>query len=231
MNAPGFLSAAWSLARKDLLLERRTLETVSSSVIFSLIVLVLFQFAFGLDTVKALGSARLIPGVLWSVIAFASVVGMARSMQVERTHDTLAALFLAPVPRGALFVGKFLANLAKLLLLLLAVLPRSALLFDWNLIAVAGPLLVVIAAHVLGLTVLGTLFSAVAARLGRGEALVATLLFPASTPLFLSAVRCTGALLDGRPLSEVSSWLLIAVGFDLLYFFIALATFEFALED
>ena len=33
------------------------------------------------------------------------------------------------------------------------------------------------------------------------------------------------------PLSDVSHWLLIAVGFDILYFLVALVTFEYVIED
>ncbi len=68
-------------------------------------------------------------------------------------------------------------------------------------------------------------------RVGRGEALLATLLFPASAPLFISAVKCSAALLEGKSLSTVSHWISIAAGFDVLYFLVALATFEFVLEE
>ena len=181
--------------------------------------------------IRRLGVDRVIPGVIWTVLAFASVVALARSTQMERTHDTFAALFLAPVDRGALYTGKMLANLVKLTLLQWMLLPLTALLFDYDLVSVAGPLLLVVFLHGLGLAQLGTLFSAVSTRLGRGEALLATLLFPAATPLLISAVRCTASCLAGRPLGDISQWLLLAAGFDLLYFFVALLTFEFVMEE
>jgi ABC-type transport system involved in cytochrome c biogenesis permease component len=66
---------------------------------------------------------------------------------------------------------------------------------------------------------------------GRGEALLATLLFPAATPLFISAVKCTGALLGEQSLQGVRDWLLLTAGFDVMYFILALLTFELVLED
>jgi len=71
----------------------------------------------------------------------------------------------------------------------------------------------------------------VASRVGRGEALLATLLFPASAPLFISAVKCTGSLLEARALGAAGTWLQVTIGFDVLYFLVALATFEFVLEE
>ncbi len=231
MKPIGFFRACRIIAAKDLRLEWRTLDTLSATLIFSLIVLIVFNFAFGVGSVRELGVDRLLPGVIWTVLAFASVVAMARSIQMERLRDTLGALCLAPIDRGALYTGKMLANLVQLTVLQWILLPLTAVFFNYDLFAVGAPLMLVLFLHGLGLTELGTLFAAVSTRLGRGEALVATLRFLAATPLIISAVKCTAACLAGRPLSSVSQWLLLAVGFDLLYFFVALMTFEFVLEE
>ena len=232
MKRVGFVRASWIVAAKDLRLEWRTFETLSTSVVFSLIVLLIFNFGFSFATIRELGAARLVPGVIWAVLAFASVVSMTRSMQVERQRDTLAALFLAPVDRGSLFNGKFVANLVKLTLLQWIVVPLSAVFFDYDLFAVAGPMALVLLLHGVGLTELGTLFAGVATRVGRGEALLATLLFPAVAPLFISAVKCTTALLAGEGLGgPPKTWLLVTIGFDFLYYFVALLTFEYVLEE
>ena len=231
MRTTGFLRASWIIASKDLRMEWRTWETSSQTVIFSLIVLVVFNFAFGIGTARELGVSRLLPGVIWTVLAFASVVAMTRSMQLERRRDTLSALFLSPVEHGAIYAGKMAANLVKLTLLQWVLLPLTALFFDYDLRGAVIPLVAVLFLHGLGLTELGTLFAAITTRLGRGEALLAIVLFPAASPLLISAVKCTAAALDGRPLSEVSHWMLVAAGFDLLYLFVSLLTFEYVLEE
>lgn len=228
---PGFARAAWLVARKDLRIEGRTLESVGAMGLFALIVLVVFNFAFDLSTVKRIGTDKVVPGVLWVTLSFSAIVGFARSFQIERRRESIAALLLAPVDRGAVFAGKLAANLALLAALVAVLLPLSAVLFDYDLVSVAGPLLFVVALHLLGLAELGTLFGAVTSRLGRGEALLATLLLPAATPLFLSAVRCTTTVLAGKSLDGDRSWLWVTGGFDLLYFLVALLTFEFVLED
>ena len=161
---PGFLRGALAIAAKDLRVEWRTLEGLSAMALFSLIVLVVFNFAFDLATVRQVGAARLVPGVLWITFSFSGIVGFARSFQVERRRDSLTALVLAPVDRGALFAGKALANLAALLALEALVLPLSAVFFDYDLLSVLGPMLLVVGLHTVGLAELGTLFAAVAAR-------------------------------------------------------------------
>lgn len=230
-RAPGFFRAALLLAAKDLRIEGRTRETLSAMILFSLIVLVVFNFAFDLSTVRQLGAAKIVPGILWTTLAFAGVVGFARSFEVEKRRDSLTALRLAPVDRGAVFAGKALANLALLAILEAVLLPLSAVLFDWNLLGALAPVLLVLAVHTTAIAQLGTLFGAVTSRLGRGEALLATLLFPAATPVFISAVQCTASAMSGEGLGPVRHWMLVTSGLAVLYFLVALLTFEFILED
>jgi heme exporter protein B len=227
----GFFRAAWIVAEKDLRLEWRTWETLSATLVFSLTVLVVFQFAFGVGAIREIGAARLVPGVIWTVVAFAAVVGMVRSLQLERPRDTLGALFLAPVDRGALYLGKALANWVKLVVLQAVLLPLTAVLFGYDLMPIVRPLALVALVHGLGLTELGTLFAAITTRLGRGEAMLSVLLFPAASPLLISAVKCTAAAMEAEPLGSVAHWLLVALGLDALYLLVALTTFEFVLEE
>jgi len=231
VKRPGFFRSCLTLAGKDLLLERRTWESLSSSLVFCVIVMVIFSFAFGFAAARELGVDKLVPGVMWIVIAFGAIVGLTRSMQLERRQGTLAAILLAPVDRTAIFIGKLTSNLIQLLMLQVIVAPLAALFFDYDLFSIFPELFFVLLLHGFGLTAVGTLFAAVASRVGRGEALLATLLFPATAPLFISAVKCTASLLQGRGLEPVRDWLLVSGGFDVLYLLVALSTFEFVLEE
>ncbi len=228
---PGFLVAAGIVARKDLRIEGRTRETVYATVLFALVELVVFGFAFDLDTIKRLGPETVVPGILWLTMAFAAIVGLTRSFRLERERDAMTALALAPVDRGAVFLGKWVANLVLLALLTLVLIPLTALFFDVDIVACAAPLALVVALHTIGLAALGTLFGGVVSRLGRGEALLATLLLPAVTPIFLSAVHCTAGALAGRPLADDRPWLLLASGLDVLYVLVAILIFDAVLEE
>ena len=228
---PGFWRAAGIVARKDLRVEGRTRETLAASLVFALVVLVVFAFSFDLDTVKRMGAATVVPGVFWLTLAFAAIVGFTRSFRLERAHEALTAVAMAPVDRGAVFLGKALANFTVLLVLEAVLAPATAILFDADIVACAGPLAVVLAVHTVGLAFLGTLFGAVVARLARGESLLATLLLPAATPLLISAVHCTSTVVGGSPLATDRSWLLLTTGLDVLYVLVPLLLFDAILEE
>jgi heme exporter protein B len=228
---PGFFTAAALVARKDLRIEGRTKETLAASLLFALVVLVVFAFAFDIDTIRRMGTGKVVPGILWVTLAFSAIVGFTRSFRLERAREALVAVALAPVDRGAVFVGKWLANLVLLITLELILVPLTAVFFDADIVSCAAPLAVVLAVHTLGLAALGTLFGGVVSRLDRGEALLATLLLPAATPLFVSAVHCTASVLEGAPLAGDRKWLLVSVGLDVLYVLVALMVFEAILEE
>ena len=228
---PGFLAAAGIIARKDLRIEGRTGETLLASVLFALVELVVFGFAFDLETLKRLGPENIGPGLLWLTLAFSAIVGLTRSFRLERASEALIAVAAAPIDRGAIFIGKWIANCALLVVLEAFLLPLTAVFFDVNIVDVAAPLALVVLLHTVGLAALGTLFSAVVSRLGRGEAFLATLLLPAATPLFLSAVHCTASALAATPLASDRKWLLLTAGLDVLYVLVALLIFDAILED
>jgi heme exporter protein B len=223
--------AALTIAAKDLRIEGRTFRTAASTGLFALVVLVVFAFAFDLDTVRKLGAPRVVPGVLWVTLSFAAIVGLTRSFEIERQRDALTALALAPVDRGAVFAGKGLASLVLMLALQAVLVPLALVFFDATDTVALPALALVLLVHTIGLAELGTLFAAVASRLARGEALLAVLLLPAATPLLLSAVQCTRGALGGDPLAANARWMLVTAGCDVLYFLVALLVFEPVLEE
>ncbi|HEX2092803.1 MAG TPA: heme exporter protein CcmB, partial [Longimicrobiaceae bacterium] len=121
----GFLGQVLAVARKDLVLELRSRERLVVSGTFAVLVAVVFSFALD-PTVRARSFAA---AMIWVTILFAGMLGLGRSFALEREQDALAGVLLAPVDRGAVFLGKFLANLAVLLAVEAVVFPVYALFF------------------------------------------------------------------------------------------------------
>ena len=80
------LGSVWTIARKDVLLELRNREIVLALLVFSFIVLVVFNFAVALTPANA---GVVGPGVLWVAITFASVIGLNRSFVIEKEGGAL----------------------------------------------------------------------------------------------------------------------------------------------
>jgi heme exporter protein B len=222
-----YLAQAWAVARKDLLLEARSRERFVSMATFAVLVAVVFSFALD-PTVQ---SRDIAGAMLWVTVLFAGTLGLGRSFGLEREADALTGMLLAPVPRGAVYLGKFLANLLIVLAVEAVVFPVYALFFGLRFAgAMTGLALVVVLATV-AFMALGTLFSAIAAHTRLGETLLPILLLPLLIPVVIFAASATQRLLAGRPLAEIEGNLRMLLAIDLVFLFVCTAVFGAAVEE
>ena len=153
--------AAAILLTKELRLEFRTRELLSATVIFALVVVVLFSFAF--DPTNA-ESRRYGPGLLWIAFLFAGSLMLNPSFAREQANDTLDALRMAPVSSFAILSGKMLANFIFMSLAEVVLVPVFAVLYNVSLAGVAWRLILVLVLGTSGLVITGTVFSAISAH-------------------------------------------------------------------
>ena len=211
---------------KDTLSEMRTKETVSSVLVFTLLVIVIFNFAFGAsqETMKLVA-----PGILWVTFAFAGVLSLNRSFIMEKEQGCLEGLMVCPISREVIYVGKMLGSLLFMLIIEAIALPIFAFLFN---LAVLSPQLIVITVlATIGFVAVGTLFSALAVNTKAREMVLPILFFPIVVPIIISAVKASGLALSGEPWSELSSWLQIIAAFDAIFLVVSFLVFAFVIEE
>jgi heme exporter protein B len=213
---------AWRLARKDLLVEFRSRTAILSAVVFT--VLVLMVFNFGRDP-TAVAAVDLAPSILWVTFTFAAMLALNRAFQLELENQALDGLLLAPVSRASLYLGKLIANLTFVAVVEGVGLPLFALFFNVRVLPILGPLLAVLALATVGFVAVGTLFSAMTARTRFAELLLPVLLLPFMIPPLIWAVLTTAALFAGRPLSEAAGWLRLLTAFDIVFVTLAFVLF------
>ena len=222
-----YLRKVLAIVIKDVSAELRTREMVSSMLVFSLLVILIFNFAFDL---RADNQRTLAPGVLWVAIAFGGMLGLSRSFIVEKDRGSIEGLLLAPMDRSAIFLGKMLGNVLFMVGIEIIILPVFAVLFNLS----AGDLLPLAGIMVLGtigFAGVGTLFSAMVVHTRAREVLLPVLLFPVVIPVMLSAVRLTAAVLDGLPLAEMQNWLSLLIAFDAIFLALSVILFDYVMEE
>ena len=218
------LSAAWSIARKDLAIEFRTRSAFFSAVIFALLGLVIFYFAWDPTAVSV---TDLAPGVLWVIFTFSGLLGLHRSFEVESEDHAIDGLLASPISREAIFVGKAIANLIFVAAVQLVAIPALVVFYNLPLGRVAAPLIAIAVLAAIGLVAIGTLFSAMAVNTRLAELLLPMLSLPFFVPIVIAASQSTAKLLSGRPVAEVSAWLKLLVAFDIV--FVAACTLAYPL--
>jgi heme exporter protein B len=206
-----FLHQIWTIAAKDLHSELRTKEAWNASIAFSVVILLLFSFAFdpSSDQIREFSG-----GLLWMTYAFAGALVLNRSFAREMQNDCLDALIASPVSSAALFVGKALANFAMLFAVELVSLPVFALFYNIGFTAQFWPLVLILVLGTWGLTVIGTLFSALTVNLRLRELMLPTLVYPMMIPALMAAMTLTTDLLAGNPIGFGVRFL---IAFDIIF--------------
>ena len=220
------LQATFAIVQKDLAAEFRSRELLSAMLVFSLLVILIFNFALELD-IKTRQSVT--AGVLWTTFAFAGTLGLNRSMAVEKDRGCMDGLLLAPVDRSAIYFGKTISNLAFMLIVEAIVLPVYSVLYNVNLFRF--DLIGVILLGSIGYTAVGTLLAAMSVQTRTRDVLLPILLFPVVIPVLLSAVKASGGLLAGAEMSEIMTPLNILIVYDVIFIAVAFMVFDYVVEE
>jgi heme exporter protein B len=219
--------AAGIILAKEVRAEFRARELLNTTLVFAFVVIVMFSFAFDPTAAE---SRRFGPGLLWIALLFAGSLMLQPSFAREHANDTLDALCLAPVSPFSILLGKIAANFVFLTVCEVVLLPVFSVLYNVSLLPVLGRLVLVLMLGTFGLTITGTVFSAVAAQARMRELLLPLLLLPVLVPLLLAAVEATAGLLADAPELQ-RTWLEILIGFDIIFFTASWLLSDYLLED
>ncbi len=221
-----FLSKAIAITWKDALSEMRTKEIVFSVLIFALLVILTFNFAFGASQ----ETMRLVaPGILWVTFTFAGVLSLNRSFIPEKEDGCLEGLMVCPMSREVIYIGKMLGSLLFMLIIEIIALPIFAFLFN---LPILSPQLVAITfLATVGFVAVGTLFSALAVNTKAREMVLPILFLPVVIPIIISAVKASGLALSGESWSGLSPWLQIIGAFDAIFLVVSFWVFAFIIEE
>ncbi len=216
-----FLRHTLAHFRKDLRLEWRSRDALTGMLFFSLLVVIVFSFAFD-PTAQV--SRQISGGILWMVLLFAAVTALNQSWLREQRNHVLDAQRMAPSSPAALFLGKALANMAFVTAVEVILAPLFAVFYNLHPLGQAWLLLLVLPLGTWALIINGTFFAALGLRTRNRELMLPLVLFPISIPALLAMVQATTNILTGD--LEPNLWLKLLTGYDVIFTTISLLLFE-----
>ena len=219
-----FRHVALLVLRKDVSIEVKSLEVVTTTLFFAVSCVLVFAFALVREGSVVADAAA---GILWIAIAFSGTLALGRTFERERYAETLRALLLAPAPRAAIYVGKLLGIVLLLGVAELLLLPLVSMLFSASFFA--RPLLLagLLLTGTIGFAAVGTLFAAMLVRSRTRDIMLPILLYPITVPVIIAGVRGTAALLAEKPDDAVAlMWIALLSMFDVVFITLSLWTFE-----
>jgi heme exporter protein B len=224
----GVLRGARLLALKDLRIELRTRDVLSSVGLFALLIVVVASFSF-----PTTGEHRelVAAGLLWMAFLFAMLLGIGRSVAIEHEDACVDGLVTSPIPRESIYLGKVLSNLAFVGAAQLVILPLAVALLQLTPGRGVWLLLVTVALGTVALVALATLLSTIAVNTRTREAILPVLVVPVAIPVLLAAIQASATALAGGGVANATPRLLLLVAAAALFLLLGLATFRHLLEE
>ncbi|RLC95760.1 MAG: cytochrome C biogenesis protein [Chloroflexi bacterium] len=211
---------------KDLKIELQTKEAFSASFVFSLMVLVIFNFTLDLTSEE---SVKMGAGFLWIAFAFGGTLSLNRSFALERDENCVQGLQLAPVDRGGIYLGKCLANVIFMMITQIILLPLFAIFFNVDISVRPHYLLFVLFLGSVGFSSVGTLFSAIAVHTRMREVILPILLLPITIPILIAAVEATAYALGAD--TDPTFWFRLLITYDVIFVTVSFLMFGYILQE
>ncbi|MBV9866610.1 MAG: heme exporter protein CcmB [Abitibacteriaceae bacterium] len=218
--------ATWATVQavfwKDWRSEWRTRAALNSIALFSIASPVALSFSVARQRLEP----ETLAGLLWTVLLFAALVGLARSFVKEEESGTATLLRLSCPPDAVLW-GKALFNLVLLVGTQAAAVPIFVLLLNAQL-SRAGLLLLVLLLGDVGLAVVSSLLGAIASQARARGSLFAAIAVPLVLPLLVAASTGTAAAFGAvGPQGDFWPALQIMLGYDVAVVTAAWMLFDF----
>ena len=230
-----YWAAVWAVVWKDLRIEGRTRQTISVMVMFSLATIIMLNFGLGMAINVNLDAGRNVsPALLWAVVLLAAILGLNRSLALDRENNVFDAMLIAPVSRTAFYVGKVI-SISLFTLLLNAVLVVLFTVF-FNRPFYLPLVLLVLFLGTIGYIAAGVLITSMTIQTRTREVLLPVLLLPVSLPLVLPAAMATTTYIASAMLGE-ASWaavrapVLLVIVYDLLMLTAGFLTYPYVVES
>ena len=208
-----------ALIRKDLGLQFRSKETLALIFVFSVLVVLIFAFAFGPIFPEKVERGKLTASVLWAAFVFAGIITLNRSFAIEHAHAALQGIRLTGVDASNLYLSKVISNLIFLFLLEVVITPIALQFLDLLDVVTMGIMLKlfgVLSVGTLGFCAVGVLLAGMSTSANGGESLLSVILLPLVIPIIIGGAKCTVSLLVTGGL-ENGFWLQLLVGYSLVF--------------
>ena len=235
-----WLSQVRHLVHKDLALQWRNRDAVWVVALFVLLVVLEFAFAYGPFFVplgleieeRRRELAKLAAAVFWVAVAFAGVIALHRSAEIDRAGGAVRALRLAGLDASALYFGKVIGIVLLLTGVEIVLIPLTIAFlgidtFGWyDALRLAG----IAALGTLGFGATGAFIAAMTTSVRGRESLLSVMLLPIMIPMLIAATKCTVPIFASEPIRE-RTWLALLEAYPLLMLGLGTLLFDAILEE
>lgn len=222
-----YFKAVIAILKKDILMEIRTKETINATLVFSILITIVFSF---ISEPGSKTEQEVAGGIFWMAVTFSGILGLNKTMMSEIQGGNFEALMLAPIDRSAIFFGKVISNFLFLTILEIILVPLFLVFYNVNLVS-HWLMVVIILLATYGYSVTGTLFSMISVRTKTREIMLPLLMLPILVPVIIAAILSTNIFLFNQEITYCYNWIKLMAVFDIIFTAVIFAIFSAVIEE
>lgn len=222
-----YLKTIYTILKKDILMEIKSRETINSSLVFA--VLLVITFSFIMEPASDV-ERKIAGGIFWMAVTFAGILSINKNMMNEMQGGNFEALMIAPVDKSAIYFGKVISNFIFLIVLEIVLILLFIIFYNINILSHKLMIVVLIAATY-GYAAIGTLFSIISIKTKAREFMLPLLMIPIMIPIIIAAILATNVFIFGYDINLSYLWIRLMVVFDIIFSAVIFAIFSNIIEE
>ena len=216
------------LIQKEIINELRSKESVISMIIFGISIILIISFTINPISIEI---KKILPGIFWLTYLFTSVIGLLRLYSSEKEYSAFNLLLLSPIERGNIFIAKMIAIFLFIITTQIITIPLFILILQFTLPKDIISFIFFLLLTNWSLASIGTTISGIGMRTKMSEILTPMLLYPLLSPVIISAVKITEAMISGSNYVNYSFWIMIIFTFSIIFTLVGYLTFDIVAEE
>jgi heme exporter protein B len=221
-----WLRSVIAVYAKDWHSELRTRYAISALLMFVVTTIAIIMFSLGSEDAPP----EVLSGMLWVVVFFGAMSGLARTFVMEEERGTSMTLQLL-TGASAVYFGKLLFNLVLVVGLNAVTVVLYLLLINGFVVKTVSIFLVTLILGSIGFAAAATIIAAIIARASTKGTLYPVLSFPILLPLLLTVINATRMAGEGAAFSEAYGEFQLLISYILVVIAASTVVFDYVWKD
>ena len=211
-NIASDIKTLFSLFKKDLKLEFRSLSTILITIVFTALIVVLFNIAFPFGVAQ---KNEIISIIIWVVFLFSSLIVSSGMIELDTKDNSLELILMYGIKSEIYFLSKVLSVFTILSIVQLTIFSLFYVLFQ---LSFQNPVIILVAILTnIGISSITVILGILSVRNHLNQNILSILVIPFTLPYLLGAVEVTNQLTESGNINYILNSLYAIVAFDLIF--------------
>lgn len=206
------MKTLFSLFKKDIKLEFRSLSTILITIVFTALIVVLFNIAFPFGVAQ---KNEIISIIIWVVFLFSSLIVSSGMIEFDTKNNSLELILMYGIKSEIYFLSKILSVFTILSIVQVTIFSLFYVLFQ---LSFQNPAIIFVAILTnIGISSITVILGILSVRNNLNQNVLSILVIPFTLPYLLGAVEVTNQLTESGNINNILNSIYAIVAFDVIF--------------